>query len=175
MNFSLIVAVDQANGIGKNNTMVWQLPTDLKHFANVTTRTQDPMKINAIIMGRNTWESLPEKHRPLKGRANIVLSRNHDFELPSGVVLAHSLDEALQKIAKMNNIESIHVIGGAKVFDEAINHPNCTKIYLTKLSQKFDCDAFFPPIPKNFKLTHSRGPQQENGIEFEFLTYTREA
>lgn len=174
MIFSLVVAIDQANGIGKNNTMVWNLPTDLKHFASVTKQTQDPTKLNAVIMGRNTWESLPANHRPLKGRVNIVLSRSDELQLPPGVLHARSIDEALQKIDTIKNIESAHVIGGAKVFEEAINHPKCTKIYLTRLAQTFECDAFFPPIPfENFKVTTSSGTQQENGIDFEFLTYER--
>lgn len=174
MNFSLVVAIDAQSGIGKNNTMAWSLPTDLKHFASVTTHTKDPLKINAVIMGRNTWESLPAKHRPLKGRVNVVLSRSADLQLPAGVLLCSSIDEALQKIATILNIESAHIIGGGKVFEEAIKHPNCATIYLTKLEQAFNCDAFFPQIDENiFKITERSGMKNENNIDFEFLNYEK--
>lgn len=175
MKFSLVVAADKNNGIGKNNTLVWKLPADMKFFADVTTRTHDGGQ-NAVIMGRNTWESLPLKHRPLKNRINVVLSRNHDLQLPEGVILAGSLDEAMQKLGTYKNLEHVFVIGGARVFEEAIKHHECQTIYLTRLRQTFDCDVFFPPIDENmFVLKERSGTKHENGIDFEFLTYERRA
>ena len=176
MNFSLVVAVDKNFGIGIHNTMPWKLPADLKHFANVTTEVQNPAKMNAVIMGRNTWESLPAAHRPLKNRLNIVLSRSGDISLPEGVLLCSSIDEAMQKVSAMPNIENTFVIGGGKVFAEAIQHPSCAKIYITKLAQSFDCDTFFPQIDEaKFRLAQQDGKMTDNGLEFEFLLYERKA
>lgn len=176
MKFSLVVAADKNNGIGKNNTLVWKLPTDMKFFADVTTRTHDEVSRNAVIMGRNTWESLPPKHRPLKNRINVVLSRNQDLQLPEGVILAGSLDEAMQKLAAFKNLDHVFVIGGARVFEEALRHADCQTIYLTRLQQSFDCDVFFPKIDeKEFTLKARSGMKHENNIDFEFLTYERSA
>ena len=119
MKFSLVVAADENNGIGKNNTLIWRLPADMKHFTEITTGTRDPFLMNAVIMGRKTWESLPEKHRPLKNRFNIILSRNSAQQLQSeqpqpGVLWADSLDAAL-KMCVSGQVENVFVIGGAKV------------------------------------------------------------
>jgi dihydrofolate reductase len=72
---NIIAAVDKNFGIGKNNQLPWNLPKEYEHFVSLTTSTNEPGKLNAVIMGRKCWESIPEKFRPLKGRVNIVLSR----------------------------------------------------------------------------------------------------
>ena len=78
--FSIIVAFDSQYGIGKNGQLPWSLPSDLKHFKEITTAVTDPAKKNAVIMGRKTWESLPEKFRPLPGRVNMVLSQRGELK-----------------------------------------------------------------------------------------------
>ncbi len=174
MKFALVVAAEKNNGIGKNNTITWKLPSDLKFFSDVTTRTHDHALHNAVVMGRKTWESLPEKHRPLKNRLNVMLSRNSDIKLPDNVILANSLDEALQKIGNLKNVEHVFVIGGATLYAEAIDHPDCQTIYLTRIEQAFDCDAFFPQIDENkFYIKERSGMKHENGIDYEFLTYQK--
>jgi dihydrofolate reductase/thymidylate synthase len=174
MNFALIVAVDKNNGIGKNNKLPWRLPTDLKFFSEVTSRTHSSETINAVIMGRNTWESLPKKHRPLPGRLNVVLSRSNDLQLPPDVIHAFSFDDALEKVKSLKKIDHVFVIGGAKVFMDVMNHPSCHTIYLTQIEQTFDCDTFFPKIDENtYQIKEKSGKQTENGIDFQFLTYER--
>ena len=76
MKFDLIVAADQNLGIGLNGDLPWKLKGDLKYFRNLTIQTQDRNKINAVIMGRTTWESIPDKFRPLPNRLNIILSNS---------------------------------------------------------------------------------------------------
>ena len=75
MNFNLIVATDLNGGIGKNNQIPWHYKEDMQYFKSVTTDTSSINKINAVIMGRNTWDSLPEKYKPLPNRINVILSR----------------------------------------------------------------------------------------------------
>lgn len=174
MKFSLIAAVDKKNGLGKNNALVWKLPSDMKFFSDVTTQTARPGLRNAVIMGRNTWESLPPKHRPLKNRLNLILSRSTDLKLPAGTPAATSLNEALEKLENDKTIDQVFVIGGAMLYAGAIHHPDCEKIYLTRLEQEFDCDVFFPAIDETmFTVTDRSGMKHENGIDFEFITYQK--
>jgi len=80
LRLTVIVAATKNNGIGQNSTLPWRLPKEMKYFAHATSVAPDG-KVNAVIMGRNTWESIPEKYRPLSNRANHIISRNKDYEL----------------------------------------------------------------------------------------------
>lgn len=167
MKFSIIAAVDKNFGIGKENKIPWNLPGDLAYFQRVTTGAGK----NAVIMGRNTWESVPQKHRPLKNRLNIVLTARGDLQLPTGVLKARSVDEAL-KLAAQNNTEEIFVIGGAQIYAQALGHAACQKIYLTKIEGAFNCDAFFPPFDTNlFRKETQSEIHTENGINYSFNIY----
>jgi len=150
--------MDENRGIGKNNDLPWHLSADLKHFAAVT-------KGGTVIMGRKTWESLPEQYRPLKERLNIVVSRS-ELELPQGVKLAHSLDEALE-LAEGKTF----VIGGATLYAEAIKHPACKELILTEVEGTADCDAFFPEIPAGFLMKEMSEEMEEKGYIFRFVVY----
>ena len=170
--FAIVVAMDEQYGIGKNGQLAWHLSVDLKHFKEVTTATLNPAKTNAVIMGRKTWESLPPKFRPLPGRLNIVLTREAGFVLPSGVLKAASLDEALSQIKP--DIEGIFVIGGAQIYSQAIDHPACQKLYVTHLKGHFQCDAFFPAIHKQFVLISASEVQAEGKLNFHFCEYLKQ-
>jgi dihydrofolate reductase len=78
--FTLIVAATKQNGIGRSGTMPWHIPKDLAYFSRVTTNAP-ATQLNMVLMGRQTWESIPQKFRPLKKRINVVLSRNPDYDL----------------------------------------------------------------------------------------------
>jgi hypothetical protein len=82
---NLIAAVDANYGIGKSNQLPWRLPKEYAHFVRETTRTKEPGRINAVIMGRRCWESIPEKFRPLRDRVNVILSRTMPREINVGV------------------------------------------------------------------------------------------
>ena len=86
VNFSIVVAMDEQQGIGKGGKLPWHIPGDLKYFKNLTTKTKLPDKKNVVIMGRKTWESLPQNFRPLSKRINVVLTRNKIFYLPITIV-----------------------------------------------------------------------------------------
>ncbi|MDO8302302.1 MAG: dihydrofolate reductase, partial [Sedimentisphaerales bacterium] len=171
--FRLIVAVDQEYGIGKNNNLPWHLPGDLKHFKEITARTPQPRSQNVVIMGRKTWESLPEKFRPLPGRTNVVLTRHADCKYPDGVLVAGSLDQALEMIKNIPGRGETFVIGGGSIFKDAIAHPFCRTLYLTFIKQAFGCDVFFPEIPPAFKEFNRSADFSENGITYHFADYQK--
>lgn len=169
MKFALIAAVDKKLGIGKNNTLPWRLPADLSYFSHLTTSNGN----NAVIMGRKTWESLPASHRPLKNRLNIVISSNNEYKVPSGVIVASSLDEGLKRAGE-ERVEAVFVIGGGSVFKESLTHSECEVIYLTEINAVFNCDTFFPEFDKNtFKKVEESPLHEENGIRFRFVKYAR--
>ena len=170
--FSIIVAFDSQYGIGKNGQLPWGLPSDLKHFKEITTATASPAKKNAVIMGRKTWESLPEKFRPLPGRVNVVLSKVGCSSFPPDVLRSQSLEDALDQLSSLD-IENIFVIGGAQIFAIALRHPLCHRLFVTHVQGEFGCDAFFPPISKDFFPISASEGQQEAGISFQFSDYLR--
>ncbi|KTC64900.1 dihydrofolate reductase FolA (plasmid) [Legionella adelaidensis] len=129
---SLIAALDEKRGIGKNNQLLCHLPADLKHFKNITMG-------KPIIMGRKTFESIG---KPLPGRQNIVLSKK--MTSTPEVEVFPSLEEAL---AYTDQKEEIMIIGGANVFSAAL--PKAQRMYLTYIHHQFDADVFFPDFDMN--------------------------
>lgn len=175
-NFSIIAAVDQRNGLGKEGKIPWVLPSDMKHFKAVTLASAENGKVNAVIMGRKTWESLPDKWRPLPGRLNVVLTKNRHYALPADVLRFHDLSEALDSLNSADNlkkIDQIFVIGGANVYAQAVLHPLCQKVYLTVIEKDFDCDVSFPEIRTPFVETERSGAQTEADINYFFVLYER--
>lgn len=170
MKFNIIVAVDSNLGIGKNNTLPWRLPADLKLFKKLTTNAQAG-KRNAVIMGRKTWDSLPPKVKPLPERLNIVLSRQDKLELPVGCRLARSLDQALELAEGDEAISQAFVIGGSELFSAALEHPQLERVYLTEIHKNFDCDVFFPDYANRLKLMSGSGSQLENDVDFVFKVF----
>jgi dihydrofolate reductase len=129
---SLLVAADEKNVIGKNNTLPWHLPSDLKYFKNQTWGMP-------ILMGRKTFESIG---KPLPGRKNIVITRNNKWR-HEGITVVHSIDEAVET-AKDSGAREIFVIGGGEIFKDAFSRAN--RIYLTRVHHQFDGDTFFPDV-----------------------------
>lgn len=159
---SLIAAVAQNRAIGKAQKLLWHLPEDMRYFRE-TTRGK------TVIMGRKTWESLPEAFRPLPGRRNIVVTRNPDY-VATGATLARSLPEALSAASDNNNDNEIFVIGGAELYRQAL--PLAQRLYLTEVAENYAGDAFFPEIPVQEWREVSRSPQRSaSGLEFAFVVY----
>lgn len=179
---TLIVAATLENGIGQNTGLPWRLPKEMAYFAKATSNAPEG-KRNAVVMGRNTWESIPTKFRPLKDRVNVVISRNKEYHLyvsyyqgkfgcwslmnvglrEGSAHLCDSLDSALTFLSNPSNFDnSIHrifVIGGATLYDETLQLPPSTssfvdRILLTRIqSPAFECDTFMP----NFQAANSLG------------------
>lgn len=140
--FSIIVAVDKKLGIGRNGTIPWNIPSDKKWFKQATTSTADTAKMNCCIMGRTTWESIPEKFRPLPGRLNIIVSGTLEQEDFAGkAIVCKSLDDALQFAYMNQDVEKIFVTGGKRLYDEAQKHPDCKMAYVTVINHDFNCDV----------------------------------
>jgi dihydrofolate reductase len=118
---SLIVAMTPNRIIGQNNTIPWRIPSDMQRFKSITDG-------HPVIMGRNTWESIPEKFRPLPGRTNIVLTHQskHRFK---GAKVADSINDARRAAASAPGANEVFVIGGAEVYKEFL--PLVSKMYLT--------------------------------------------
>lgn len=136
MRLALIVAVAANGVIGKENKMPWHLPNDLKYFKQVTMG-------KPVIMGRKTYDSIG---RPLPGRANIVITRQTDWQ-PEGVEVVHSLEEGIasgERLSLRAGGEEVIVMGGAQIYDAAL--AKAQRLYLTQIHAEFDGDALFPEI-----------------------------
>jgi dihydrofolate reductase len=159
IKLSLVVAMNNSNkGIGLDGTIPWRLPKDLKHFARVTTFTNDPNKMNAVIMGRLTWLSLPKQFRPLPNRLNVIISNvfqdardcdakeNADL---SKILIFKSFDEAIKSLIEnySQKIENIYSIGGARIFKKSLEYPAdfLHRIYLTRVYSETKCDVHMEP------------------------------
>lgn len=172
MPFSVILACTLDCGIGKDGMLPWSLPPDLKRFREITSHTTNANTQNAIIMGRKTWESLPKK--PLPNRYNIVVS-SHANELKyEGVTFVSSFDSALQHVASRTDIEDVYVIGGTRVFEEALQHPQCQTVYVTMINHAFSCDTFFnPKALSQFTMDELSEEKKYNDISYKFAVFTR--
>ena len=175
---NIIVAIDEKRGIGKEGALPWDLTGDIKHFRETTSKARSPKKKNVVVMGRKTWDSIPQEYRPLSNRTNIILTRNRRFSLPEGVLKAESFERVLE-MAKNEQlkviIETIFIIGGQQVYEEALKHPACDKIYLTHIHKDFGCDTFFPAFEDSFELLQSYEPVSEQGITYHFAEYVRKS
>lgn len=156
IHFSIIAAVQENTlGIGLNNQLPWaNIYEDMKRFKTITTQCEDKAKINVVIMGRRTWDSIPSKFRPLPQRHNIVLTRNAkeknlDDE-QKNVQFLGSFDEAFKTISENSDKwASVYVIGGSEIYKEAIQFPNCDELLLTVVfGSTAKCDTFFPFFPE---------------------------
>jgi dihydrofolate reductase len=164
MILSAIVAVDKHNAIGKDNQLPWHLPDDLKFFKRTTVG-------KPVIMGRNTYESMGKQ---LKGRLNIVLSRKQDIQLPEGVLMYSSIEEALQQL-EADNIEEAFIIGGGKIFAETMDR--CDQLYITYVDTVVDgADVFFPHVDhSHWKLSweEKHTADEKHAFDYVFCRYER--
>jgi dihydrofolate reductase len=159
---SLIAAVARDGAIGRHNELIWRESADQKRFRVVTMGCP-------VIMGRRTWESLPERFRPLPGRANIVVTRDAAWRA-EGALRAASLDDAL---AQAGQAAKVFVIGGAQLYALAL--PRADELVLTEIDADFaDADTFFPAWERAaFEQTSREDHVTAQGIPYRFTTYQR--
>ncbi|MDC0036677.1 dihydrofolate reductase [bacterium] len=170
----IVVAHDNELGIGKDNALLWQLPEDMRYFKTLTTQTSSTSKQSVVIMGRKTYESIPDKFRPLPNRLSIVVSRSAQYS-EKQVYTATSCDQALDIAADLvaqKKAESIFCIGGGQLYASMIDHPACRQLFVTRVDKTFDADTFFPKYTHAFEKTHeSPCFQSSTGLSYQFLIY----
>lgn len=178
MRVCAIVAVCRGNGIGINNKLPWRLKNEMAYFTRITQTTIDSSKVNAVIMGRKTWQSIPPKYAPLAGRLNVVLSRSMDNVPEKADLLFSSLPSAIESLKKNCKVENIFIIGGSQIYEEALKNDLCDRVYITRIDGEFECDSFFPELDssKFYEVTDEHVPseiQEEKGINYKFHVYER--
>jgi len=157
---TIIAAVAENNALGKDNQLIWHLPSDLKRFKKVTSN-------HHVIMGRKTYESLG---KPLPNRTNIIISRNTNFKA-AGCVVVNSLQAAIDA-AKED--ENPFILGGAEIYHQAIQFAD--RLDLTFVHHTFEADAFFPEIVTTVWKETSREDfkaDEKNIYDFSFVTFDR--
>ena len=156
---SILVAVDEKGGIGKGNNLMWNIPSDLRRFKEITTKDQIGINNNnnTVVMGRKTCDSIGKL---LPNRTNIVLSSKNKC--------SYKVEDILDYNERYTE-EEIFIIGGEQIYKQFL--PYADKIYLTKVKGDFGADRFFYFDEDMYELTYRSGVQHENGYEFEFLEY----
>lgn len=176
MAFKVIVAADLNGGIGCNGQLLFKLPLDMKRFKQITTDANGG-GTNAVIMGRVTYESIG---RPLPNRYNIVVSsktpnvQSADPTDISSPYFVRSLDDALA-LSKRLKAYNVFVIGGAKLYAEALLHNDCREILLTVVDNTRDirADVFFPQICEPWVMTSCTEPILDGGYSTRYQSYER--
>ena len=157
----LIAAVNNSWGIGKDNDLLYHIPSDMKFFREKT-------KGNIIVIGRKTLESFPNGE-PLKLRDNVVLTQNPSYK-KDGAIVFNTVDEVLEYIDRHKDKEA-YLCGGAQIYSLLL--PCCEKAYITKINDDKQADSFIPNLDKadDWVLSNESEGFSENGYDFKFLTY----
>jgi dihydrofolate reductase len=136
----LVWAQTSTGVIGKDGGMPWRLPEDMQHFSRLTTG-------HPVIMGRKTWESFPDKYRPLPGRTNIVITRQPDWAgtpAAEGAVVVKSLDDALLESQFAPGHEMVWIVGGGQIFAQSMDLADVAVV--TTIDTSAEGDTFAPEL-----------------------------
>ncbi|MCB0481671.1 MAG: dihydrofolate reductase [Flavobacteriales bacterium] len=164
---SLIVAKAKNNAIGKNNNLLWHLPSDMRFFKETTTG-------HCIITGRKNYESIPEKYRPLVNRTNIIVTRNANFKVRDAII-CHSLEEAIE-VARSKGETEVFIIGGGQIYKEAMAKCLVSRMYITEVDAEFEADTFFPAFEQKSwisKELSSIATDEKNQLQASIKLYER--
>jgi dihydrofolate reductase len=160
---TIIAAVQKKdNGIGKNNDVLFHIRPDFIRMKKMTMG-------HPVTMGRLTYESLPEKFRPLPGRTNIVITRKMDYQTPEGIIVTHSLSEATERASAID--PDNFILGGGEIYKEALKLGIVDRLELTIIDGNKEADTFFPDWNGFGKTTNRiQGYSEEEGVYYEFVT-----
>ncbi|QJI52458.1 dihydrofolate reductase [Psychrobacillus phage Perkons] len=171
MTINLICAIDKNGGIGYKNELLARIHNDLKRFKELTIGESDGG--NFILMGRNTYESLPSN---LPNRSNIIVSRNHKYKQPVGTFLYQSIADVITEYKNYNEENGdLWVAGGQSVYEQTLKYAD--RIYLTIIHHEFqNVDSHFPTFNLDewnvIELSEDY-TDEESGLEYHFITYER--
>jgi len=161
LTISLVAAVARNGVIGRDGSVPWRLPEDMQRFRALTMG-------HPVVMGRKTWESLPDRFRPLPGRDNVVVTRNPDWAA-QGADRAGSLEDALHLVESEPNV---FVIGGGEIYAAAL--PLADELVLTEIDAEIEGDTTFPEWDRSdFEEVSRERRVSEDGMPFAFVTYAR--
>ena len=145
MNYNIIVATCEDNGIGKDNKLPWdKIPEDMRNFSKLTKGRGN----NAIIMGKNTYESIG---KPLPNRVNIILSKTLNLSHEENMRVFRTIDEIVN-FCNNQNFDDVWVVGGESIYKQFLDLNYIQKIYITNINMEIECDTFFPAISNNFYI-----------------------
>jgi len=164
MRIVIIVAASENNVIGNNGSIPWHLPDDLTFFRRKTEG-------HPVIMGRKTFDSLP--NGPLPNRENIIVTRSRTYDHPN-CKEASSLEEAIMFAKRNSDKESVFIIGGGEIYKEAMDVANV--VYLTRVHTEIEGDVFFPELDTNEWEEVAReehAADEKHNYAFTFLTFKR--
>jgi dihydrofolate reductase len=161
MTVALIWAQASGGVIGSGGAMPWHVSEDLAHFRELTGAS-------AVVMGRRTWDSLPERFRPLPGRRNIVVTRQSEWSA-DGAETVHTLEEAIRLAGLDDGV--VWVTGGGEIYRESM--PLASRLEVTELRLEVDGDTFAPEVDGSW--TRADGPWQTSakGVDYRFVSYAR--
>jgi dihydrofolate reductase len=152
---NMVAAIGKNRVIGKGNQLLWTIPEDLKRFKQLTTS-------HPVIMGRKTFDSIAAMlGKPLPNRTNIVITRDTAWGY-DGVVVAHSLDEALAKAGELD--QEVFVIGGAQIYEQAL--PYTDRLFLTLIDDEKEGDAYFPAYEHLFTKVLNEESHEHKGLKY---------
>lgn len=165
MHLNLIVAYDRNRGIGRDNQLLWHLADDMSFFKKMTTN-------QVVIMGRKTYESLPERFRPLPNRINIVITRSDIQSIYSDLIYVHTADEAIRRAVEYQD-KDVFVIGGGQIYKEML--PFVQTIYATEVEALLDADTFFASLDATWtsELISLHHRNDKNDFDFKIIKYSR--
>ena len=161
MRVALVAAVARGGVIGRDSGIPWRLPEDMQRFRTLTMG-------HPVVMGRRTWESLPDQFRPLPGRGNVVVTRNSDWSA-QGADRAGSIEDALRLL---EGEATVFVIGGGEIYAAAL--PSADELLLTEIDAEIEGDTYFPNWdPDDFEEVARERHVSSDGVGYSFVTYER--
>ena len=187
VKFNLIVAVCNNYGIGKNGNLPWKIKTDMEYFYKKTTKLKqlshdnpnhnNTFIKNAVIMGHNTWKSLPKKHAPLPKRDNLILSStlkmDTQFNDKYCIKSFNTIDDIIHYcITNAIQYDTIWIIGGSSIYKQFLEKKVITDCYVTYINKDYECDTFFEKLPdKEWKLINNDAVITDDDICVEFKIF----
>ena len=169
MNYNIIVAICENNGIGYNNSLPWNIKEDLKIFSKLTKGNNN----NAIIMGRNTFESLPNNFLPK--RDNLILSSSIiiDEKREDNIIKTFDNIDSIIEFCNSKNYQQVWIIGGQLIYESFLRKNIVNKLFITKINKKYLCDKFFYYNEKEWQLSANEKLENIENIDIDLLIYEK--